>query len=1010
MFTINNSVFFILSISTHAQIIDNIDNDANSIETQNQGTASDFTHINNIVILIRFSDQPEYVTTDRMITANKAFNGTKAETNGCSLKSYIDYFSYGSLSVDSYFFPYTTNAQGDIIYFSYQDPHPIKYYNIYSETSNPIGYKPQELTERRDTLFQSAINSVKIQIETVFTKNELDTNSDEIMDNLTFICDVSNYYTIHHGDLLWPKKDTLSGNIFHGLTSATFNILHASHFGNFNDIGLVTNGNPNYKTLNHEFLHSMGTKDLYSNQSDIPVGMWDIMASTYGVPRLNEYDRRNVLGWGTEIPVIENTRSLTLQAVECINETGHGDTAFILKSLYSNTEFFVIEYHRRTGYENNLFIDSGGILVYRIDLTQNNNRSGAPYSMYIFRPNETSIQAGYLSSNLKNALLSPTKTGWSSLGKIKGTENIGFDNQTLYFGNGENSGIIINNIGSNNNDTISFNVTFSQLPHTPQSGSGTNYDPYIISYADQFEYIYYHSNKSYKLANDIDFSKCTYDFEPIQNFSGTLDGNGKKILNFTRNVSDNDISSLFNTTTNSAIIKNLTFVNPQITSSSSSGAAVLANTLNGKIENIHIIGGSIECTYQTSPTYAGSIAVASGTQLYNCSSSANIINNNYYGGGIVGYAKANANIIQCNYTGTITASIGGGLAGSFGHANIINSYCTGSINGDYIGGLIGHYTGGGNFIFSFCNGPINGDIAGGLCGIYLITPVTGPTYIEEVYWNTSLSNATSTIGFIDNELGFEDFSLPTGMIGIGIPSNLSFNSSEPQQLTVTTIPSNTSVTGTWGTTPFYSNVSVSSNGLVSPLYNGESPVTYTIPVGENQMILTTNASVSNLQNPPKTLITKVDSTYATLNGVVDRTTMNNGIYTSLKIINNTAMMPVRFLAETMDLTVTWDAISQNTIITNPNNGEYITLQIGSTNISKYSQDGTLITTATMPSATTVIESSTYAPARIIAEIFGFQVEYMEYADSEIFVITSNRSPAWTAEEIAAMCADASGKI
>lgn len=70
----------------------------------------------------------------------------------------------------------------------------------------------------------------------------------------------------------------------------------------------------------------------------------------------------------------------------------------------------------------------------------------------------------------------------------------------------------------------------------------------------------------------------------------------------------------------------------------------------------------------------------------------------------------------------------------------------------------------------------------------------------------------------------------------------------------------------------------------------------------------------------------------------------------------------------------------------------------------------LIASATMPAATTTIEGRTYAPPRIVTEGFGFQVEYLAYADSEIFVITSNRTPAWTAEEIAAMCADASGKI
>lgn len=436
---------------------------------------------------------------------------------------------------------------------------------------------------------------------------------------------------------------------------------------------------------------------------------------------------------------------------------------------------------------------------------------------------------------------------------------------------------------------------------------------------------------------------------------------------------------MFNSVT-SGTIKNITFIEPQILIQGRGSASVIANTFSGIIQNVIIQNGSINCTYNGESSSSSSLVGSLNGIMENCSSSASVTG--YLSGGLITDAYANAIISNSYFTGTATGTIAGGLIGNFMHVNIEHCFSSGIVNGSaYTGGIVGRIR---------------------------MTPASEIT-IRDTYWNIN-NGGTSSIGYIENHTENPEVTPPTGMIGIGIPSNLSFNSSEPQQLTVTTIPSNTSVTGTWGTTPFYSNVSVSSNGLVCPLYNGKSPITYTIPVGENQMILTTNASVSNLQNPPKTLITKVDSTYAILNGVVNRTTMNNGIYTSLKIINNTAMMPVRFLAETMDLIVTWDYTSQNTIITNPSNGEYITLQIGSTNISKYSQDGTLIATVTMPSATTVIESSTYAPARIIAEIFGFQVEYMEYADSEIFVITSNRTPAWTAEEIAAMCADASGKI
>ena len=948
--------------------ISNNNNLSSSSQEENRTSviSPSFTHINNIVIFLRFPStlhpDNEFITSDSFDGINDAYN-----TRNDSLKNYVLKMSYGDLMVNSTFFPKHSNGT----YYSVVAPQKIYYYSPPYTGDNTVGYigSEQKLQRERELII-TTLDFVKEQIEETFTADELDTDHDGKIDSIQIFADTREISShIQWGNLLWPHKSVLGGYSILGKEVYNYNIntttSSVDSIENTIKSGIIT----------HEFMHILGFEDLYdkTNPNSVPVGNWDLMSAHKSSPQaILQYMQREYCSWGTPIDVIENSGTYTLKPPQYIDKNIDGgadntpETAYIIKTPIESDEFFVIQC-ATTELSNTT---TNGIIIYRINKNGNPDFNSQPYYMYVFRKNTDDRL------NNDNFIYS-TEQNCTSIGKPLGTESQLNDSETLYLSDGSNSGIVINNIGSGNNETISFTVTLPAfLP-----GNGTDADPYLISTANDFEYIHFRPNKNYKLTKDIDFSECTYNFKPIQSFSGVLDGNGKKILNFNLN---SDLSeqqyvelALFNSVT-SGTIKNITFIEPQILIQGHGSASVIANTFSGVIQNVIIQNGSINCMYNGEGSSSSSLVGSLNGIMENCSSSASVTG--YLSGGLI--ADANAIISNSYFTGTATGTIVGGLIGNFMHVNIEHCFSSGIVNGSsYTGGIVGRIR---------------------------MTSASRIT-IHDTYWNIN-NGGSSSIGYIENRTENLEVTPPTGMIGIGIPSNLSFNSSEPQQLTVTTIPSNTSVTGTWGTTPFYSNVSVSSNGLVSPLYNGESPVTYAIPVGENQMILTTSASVSNLQNPPKTLITKVDSTYAILNGVVDRTTTNNGIYTSLKIINGTAMMPVRFLAETMDLTVTWDDTSQNTIITNPNNGEYITLQIGSTNISKYSQDGTLITTATMPSATTAIEGSTYAPARIIAESFGFQVEYMEYADSEIFVITSNRTPAWTAEEIAAMCADASGKI
>lgn len=956
---------------------------ANNTLSQDENRSSvispQFSHINNIVIFLRFPStlhpDNEFVNNDSLSLIDSAYN-----TGANSIKGYVNRMSYNEMDVDTAYFP--KNADGT--YYSYVAPQKVYYYCDYGNLGpGNEGYKnPVEQEERRIALITNAINAVKDQIEATFTPDELDTNGDGKIDSIQIFADTrEGSARISYGDLLWPHQNAIENITIAGKVVDKYNLnttVRTSFSAELNTLESFS--------IVHEFMHILGFPDTYdTNQATMPVGEFDIMSFSNGTPPpLLQYMQREYCNWGTPIDTITSNGTYTLKLPQYNDKDidggtyGTPETAYILKSPFSHTEFFVIQCAAKT-------VDSdktNGVIIYRINTTQNlNNGNRHPNYLYIWRkddtfPIPTNMKADYLD---EKCVLS-SETNLTSVGKTRGTETYGFDAETLYFSDGTNSGIVINNIGSGNANTISFNVTIPNIT-PPDSGTGTTSNPYIISNADQFSFIYCNPNNSYKLLNDIDFSACNYTFEPIKNFSGTFDGNHKKILNLNLNSNLPEqyrrTLAFFDSVTGGTV-KNLTFVEPQILNQGRGGAAVLASGFTGTIQNVIIQSGTVNSTYGDESSQAASIVGTLTGTMENCFSSASV--NGYLAGGLV--VLNNGSMINSYCTGSVTGTIVGGLIGNFMHSNIKHCFSSGTVNGTtYTGGIVGYIR---------------------------MTPISNIT-ITDTFWNSTTSG-TSAVGNIENYTGEPDVTAPSGMIGVGIPANLSFNSSVSQQLTVTTTPADTPVTGTWGATPFYSNVSVSSTGLVTPLYNGESPVTYTIPVGDNQMVLTANASVSNMQDPPKTLITKVDSTYAMLNGTVGRTTMNNGSYTTVKLVNNITMMPVRFLAETMGLTVSWNEAAQSTVITNPATGEYLMLQIGSTAISKYSQDGTLIASATMPAATTTIESSTYAPARIVAESFGFQVEYLEYADSEIFVITSNRTPAWTAEEIAAMCADASGKI
>ena len=181
---------------------------------------------------------------------------------------------------------------------------------------------------------------------------------------------------------------------------------------------------------------------------------------------------------------------------------------------------------------------------------------------------------------------------------------------------------------------------------------------------------------------------------PVDNFKGTLDGNGHTISGL--NVSGENYVGLIGVL-DGGTVKNLKFANVTATGTEDVGAVVGRIINNGKVENVHVLSGTLSCTVKRVGGLVGSIR-AYGS-IVNCSNAASVsaTGNARNAGGIVGSAYYTESgkemyITNCTNTGTVTSGdvAAGGIVG-LSAANV--SGCTNSAAisgaGTGIGGIVG---------------------------------------------------------------------------------------------------------------------------------------------------------------------------------------------------------------------------------------------------------------------------------------------------------------------------------
>ncbi|MDH7513983.1 MAG: M6 family metalloprotease domain-containing protein, partial [Clostridiales bacterium] len=242
--------------------------------------------INNIVIFIRFSDEPEFEDTSSFY--NAMFNASVPGTS--SMSNYFKDVSYNQLSITTTFYP----IPGGTAVVSYQDSHPRSYFQPYNESTNPGGYTEDQRTFREHTLLRDAVNAVSAQVPVGLA---LDGDNDGRVDNVCFIVRGS---AGGWNNLLWPHMWSLYSY------SVSINGKRVYTY-NFQLQNSLKSGGGNVGVLCHEMFHTLGAPDLYHYSFDglNPVGTWDIMEYNTNPPQhMGAYMKYRYGTWIPSIPEI----------------------------------------------------------------------------------------------------------------------------------------------------------------------------------------------------------------------------------------------------------------------------------------------------------------------------------------------------------------------------------------------------------------------------------------------------------------------------------------------------------------------------------------------------------------------------------------------------------------------------------------------------------------------------------------------------------------------------------
>jgi len=263
-------------------------------------------------------------------------------------------------------------------------------------------------------------------------------------------------------------------------------------------------------------------------------------------------------------------------------------------------------------------------------------------------------------------------------------------------------------------------------------GDGSESDPYVILTDQDLHAVSNDTSAHYVVGNDIDASKTDgWDdggFDPIDDFGGTLDGDGHTIYGLTIDRDDDDDVGLFSSTKEDATIEDVAVADMDIAGGDNVGALVGSNegTISGATAGYELADVYEDGVHGTENVGGlvgennGTVEDSSTTGIISGDSSeiAGLVGHNYEDGEIDStYSTAGVSIDELS-----DRHVAGLVGTNEGH--VTNSHATGDIEvdgvgDDYprVGGLVGENYG--TVTESYATGDVTGEENnyGGLVGI-----------------------------------------------------------------------------------------------------------------------------------------------------------------------------------------------------------------------------------------------------------------------------------------------------
>lgn len=388
------------------------------------------TQVDNLVLMVNFSEDGANTFQTNFSRYQEMYTGPESEPNR-SLSQYISTISDGQVTVNTYF-PQVVN-------------------NVFLPVTIQGSASDYPDASAGEQFVQQVITAAQNMSELSFPSKLDSMRGDGYIDNLTIIVQVdenntSGAFGSRKAD--WGDNQTL----LHGWHVGAYNVLPT------NMLRLGSDFDQGYALASHEFLHTLGAPDLYrtAGENGYPVGRWwDLMAGANFTASYPLVYTRSKLGW-MQIETLKDSGTYTLWPAEGAS----GSRAYILKTPRSDSEFFVVEYRKKpeNRQDYDYYIPESGLIVYRVNnaVDYHTNKEGNNY-IYVFRK-DTKDPAKAQEDESKATVGGQYR---KSLGSSD--LNAHYTSDTIFYSDGSNSGIVIDNVVTKEDGSVSFDVKFPVL-------------------------------------------------------------------------------------------------------------------------------------------------------------------------------------------------------------------------------------------------------------------------------------------------------------------------------------------------------------------------------------------------------------------------------------------------------------------------------------------------------------------------------------------------------------------